>query len=142
MAETKMIPIGQDFDLNEMVRSLIQIYQAKGFEVTAMQMGNGVSISFSKDDGGIKKIAGLALGVTANITINNNALMVNFTDAEWTGKIIAAIIGVFLGWILLLIPFFTAGYGAVKQMDLPKTIGKDIQMFAGGGAPMGVQQWQ
>lgn len=135
MAETKMIPIGQDFDLNEMVRSLIQIYQAKGFEVTAMQTGNGVSISFSKDDDGIKKIAGLALGVTANITINNNALMVNFTDAEWTGKIIAAIIG----WFLLFIPLFTAGYGAVKQMDLPKTIGKDIQMFAGGGAPM---QWQ
>lgn len=137
MAETKMIPISPNFDLNEMVTTLVQMYQAKGFEVMAMPMGQGVSISFEKDDSGIKKFLGLALGVTANITINNNTLMINFTDAEWTGKIIAVALGVFL-----FIPFFTAGYGALKQSEFPKTIGKDIQIIAGGGTPIGVQQWQ
>ena len=105
MADTKMIPITEDFDLHKMVEQLLQTYRGKGFDVQAMQMGDGVSITFSKDDDGIKIC--WALGIKANISINNSTLMVNFSDAEWTGKIIA----VAVGWFLCLIPFIIGIYG-------------------------------
>lgn len=138
MADTKMIPIGDDFDLHSMVEELLQTYRGKGFDVQAMQMGNGVSITFSKDDDGIKKFVGLALGIKANITINKNTLMINFSDAEWTGKIIA----IAVGWFLCLVPAAIGVYGVVKQSELPKTIANDIQMVVGGGTFVGGQPWQ
>ena len=138
MAETKMVPIGSDFQMNDMVEKLVKMYQAKGFEVNAVQTGDVVSIKFSKDNDGIKKFVGLALEVTANLSISNstsgNTLMINFTDAEWTGKII----GLAVGWFLCLIPFFIAVYGAIKQSELPKTITNDIKtLISGGYIPFG-----
>lgn len=129
---TKMIPIGENFDLQHLVDQLIQNYRGKGFEVQAMQMGNGVSITFDKDNDGIKKFVGLALGIKATLSINNNMLMVTFSDAEWTGKIIALAVG----WFLCLIPFFIGIYGALQQSELPKKIATDIQMIVGGATPV------
>ncbi len=54
MADTKMIPIDGDFDLHRM--ELLQTYCGKGFDVQALQVGEGVSITFSKDDEGIKNL--------------------------------------------------------------------------------------
>lgn len=142
MADTKMFPIGENFDFNGMVEEIQQTYQAKGFDVSAMQMGQGVSITFAKDDDGIKKFVGLGLAVTANISINNNNLVINFTDAEWMGKLIALGAGLLLSALCVGIALlFTGGYGVVKQLDLPKMIGKDIQMIANGGATGG-QPWR
>ena len=134
MAETKMLPIGPDFNMNELVGRLTQKYQAQGFDVVPMQMGDSVSIKFSKDNDGIKKFVGLCLEVTANLSVNNGQLIINFTDAEWTGKII----GLAVGWFLCLIPFLIAIYGAVKQSEFPKTITNDIRaLMSGGSAPFG-----
>ena len=138
MADTKMIPIREDFDMHKTVERLLQTYRGKGFEAQAMQVGNGVSITFSKDDDGIKKYVGLALGIKANISINNNTLMINFSDAEWLGKIIA--LGV--GWVMCFVPFFIGVFGAVKQLELPKTISNDIQMIVGGATSISGQPWQ
>ncbi|MCL2003968.1 MAG: hypothetical protein FWG72_08200 [Oscillospiraceae bacterium] len=126
MADTKTFPIGPNFNMNEMVAKLTQLYQSKGFQVSQIQIGTSVTLTFDKDTDGIKKFVGLGLGIKANISINNNALIVNFSDAEWTGKII----GLAVGWVLCLIPFLLACYGAVQQSDLPKKIGNDIQMLA------------
>lgn len=132
--ETKMISIGPDFDMNGMVDKLTQMYRSKGFEVTAVQSGSAISVKFSKDEDGIKKFVGLGLEITANFTTNDNTLMINFSDAEWTGKII----GLAVGWLLCLIPLFIAGYGALQQSELPKKITNDIQMLlAGGTIPFG-----
>ena len=129
-----MISINPDFDMNEMVDQLTQMYRSKGFEVTAVQMGNGISVKFSKDEDGIKKFVGLGLEITANFTVNNNTLMINFSNAEWTSKII----GLAVGWFLCLVPFITAAYGAFQQSELPKKIANDIQMLlAGGTMPFG-----
>lgn len=139
MADTKMIPIPENFDFHKMVEQLLQTYRGKGFDVQAMQMGEGVSITFSKDDDdGIKKYVGLALGIKANISINDNTLIVNFSDAEWTGKIIALAVG----WFLCFIPFAIGIYGALKQSELPKTITNDIQMLVGGKSFVGGQPWK
>ena len=133
MSDSRMIPIGPDFDMQAMVAQIVQMYQAKGFTVSVMGFGAGVSMDFRKDDDGIKKWVGLALGVKANVTINNGTMMVDFTDAEWTGKIV----GLAVGWFLCLIPFIIAIVGCFKQSELPKTIANDITMVVGGG---GAQQ--
>lgn len=125
MADTKMIPINSDFNMDNMVSKFTQMYKAKGFDVVSTKMGSGVSIKISKDDDGIKKFVGLALGVTANITVSDNALMINFTDAEWVGKII----GICVGWFVCLIPAIIAVYGVIKQVEFPKTVANDIQMI-------------
>ncbi len=125
MADTKMIPINSNFNMDNMVSKFTQMYQAKGFDVVTTKMGSGVSIKLSKDDDGIKKFVGLALGVTANITINDNSLIINFTDAEWVGKII----GICVGCIVCLFPALIAVYGVIKQSEFPKTITNDIQML-------------
>ena len=127
MADTKIVAIRPDFNMNDLVNRLTQLYRQKGFEVTPMQIGNGISIQLSKDNSGIKKFVGLALGVTVNITVNEsaNALYLTFTDAEWTGKIV----GLAVGWFLCLIPFCIAIYGCVKQSEFPNEITNDIRML-------------
>jgi len=130
MAATTMFPISPNFNMQELITKITQMYQAKGFTVMAMPMGSGASIDFRKDDGGIKKYVGLALGVKANMMIQGETLIVNYSDAEWTGKIVGFIIGWFMCWI----PCITAIIGSLKQSDLPKQIGTDLQMLAGGAA--------
>ncbi len=125
MADTKMFPVSSNFDIVAMVEKLTQTYRTKGFEVTSMKSGTGYSVTFSKDEEGIKKFVGLGLEITANLSVNENSLIVNFSGAEWTGKII----GLVVGWILCFIPFCIAIYGSVKQSNFPKDITQDIQMI-------------
>lgn len=129
MATITMFPMPQNFNLQEVVEKVTQMYQAKGFAVTAMPMGAGASIDFKKNDGGIQKFVGLTLGVKANILIQGENIVVNYTDAEWTSKIIGFVVGWFLCWI----PWITAIVGCVQQVELPKSIGNDIQMLASSG---------
>lgn len=134
MADSKMLPIGPDFHMDETVKKIVEMYRAKGFDVTPVQLGSSVSIKFSKDEDGVKKFIGLGLEITANFSLSENMLMISFSDAEWTGKII----GLAVGWFFCLIPMFIAGYGCAKQSELPKTIANDVQMLlAGGTIPFG-----
>ncbi len=128
MADSKMLPLGPNFNFNYTISQFVQMYQSKGFQVTSHTdaMGQAV-VTISKDIDSIKKYVGLALGVTANFSVNNNTLIINYTDEEWTGKIVGFIIGWFLCWI----PCATSIYGAVKQFDLPKQIGSDVTSLMG-----------
>ena len=131
MADTVMFPVAPGFNLQELTAKVMQTYQFKGFAVNAVPMGAGVSIDFRKGDSGITKYLGLALGIRANIMLQNGILVVNFCDAEWTGKII----GLAIGWIICFIPFITAIVGCVQQSALPTSIGNDIQMISSSVVP-------
>ena len=126
-----MFNVTPDFNMHEMVAKLTQMYQAKGFLVSTMPVGNGVTMDFSKDDSGIKKIAGLALGVKANISVNSGTLTVSYTEAEWTGKIIAGVVGLFLCWVVCI----TAIVGCVNQSSLETRISNDIRLLVGNNVP-------
>lgn len=128
MSDTVMFPAPPNLDIQDLVGRITQMYQAKGFAVMAMPVGAGASIDFRKDDSGIKKYIGLALGIKANIMPQDGNLIVNFTDAEWTGKIV----GLAVGWVFCLIPFITAIVGCVNQSGLPQSIGNDIRMLVSG----------
>jgi hypothetical protein len=133
MASSKMFPIPPDFDMREMVEKITQMYRAKGFMVTAIPMGAGASIDFRKNDGGIQKFVGLALGIKANIMVQNESMIVNFSDAEWMGKIVALTVG----WFLCAVPAILGLVGCVQQASFPNTVGNDIQMIVGGVSTYG-----
>ena len=127
MSNSKTIPTQENFNLQNTIDRVVQLYQNKGFSVSVMPMGTGVSIDFRKDDGGIKKFIGLALGIKANIMVHERMIVVDFVDAEWTGKILALAVG----WIFCFIPFITGIIGCIKQSELPNSIGNDIHMSVG-----------
>lgn len=125
MANTLMLNVPQGFDITAMGERLRETYQAKGFNVNLMTMNNCVKLQFDKNCGGINMLLGLGKGITATCTAQGDSLIVNYSDGDWTGKII----GLCVGWFLCFIPFITAIVGCVGQNSLPKDINNDITMI-------------
>lgn len=126
MAQSTMINVGTDFDLGLFAQKLAETWQAKGFTVQVANLGNSVSIVFDKGVGGINMLLGLGQGITANCTVNNGTMIINYTDGDWTGKVI----GIVVGWLLCLVPMVCSIIGSVRQLGLPKRIGNDALMIA------------
>ncbi len=125
MANTFMLNVPEGFDIIRMGERLRETYQAKGFTVTMANLNNCVRITFDKGCGGINMLLGLGKGITATCSVQGNSLIVNYSDGDWTGKIV----GLVVGWILCLIPFITAIIGCIGQSQLPKDISNDIMMI-------------
>lgn len=126
MASGFMLNVNEKFQLQAFCNQLAESYRAKGFMVnSAIMNSNTAQMVFDKGTGGINMLLGLGQGIKANITLSNGTLMVNFTDGDWTGKII----GLVVGWILCFVPFITAIVGCVKQSNLPKDIQNDATML-------------
>lgn len=126
MADNLMLNVAENFDVNAMAQQLADMYRAQGFTVNVANMKNSVIMEFDKGVGGINMILGMDLGVKATMTVNNNTLMVNYSDAAWTGKII----GLAVGWIICFVPFITAIIGCIKQSKFPKEISSNITMLS------------
>lgn len=127
MADSFMANVPSNFDMNNFVQALRDTYMAKGFSVNAMGMGNTARIVFDKGCGGINMLLGLGKGITANCMFQNGMLIINYTDADWTSKIV----GLCVGWFLCLIPFITSIVGCINQSGLTKEINNDITMILG-----------
>ncbi len=127
MANTLMMNVSEGFDLQKMGEELRDTYMAKGYTVQLMKMKNGLRIRIEKNCGGANMLLGLGQGITATCMLQNNEnLIVNYSEADWTGKII----GLAVGWILCFIPFITAIIGCIKQSSFSKEIDQDIMMIA------------
>lgn len=127
MADSLMVNVPENFNLEAMTQQLADMYRSKGFTVNVANLNNSVILEFDKGVGGINMILGMDLGIKATCSINNNNLIVNYSNAAWTGKII----GICVGWFLCLVPFITAIIGAIKQSKFPKEISNDITMMIG-----------
>ncbi|MBR6514185.1 MAG: hypothetical protein IKT46_05045 [Clostridia bacterium] len=131
MAENTMLNVGPNFDMDLFVKRLTEAFGAKGFSVNPVKLGESYSVTFEKGVGGINTVLGMGVGIKANISRNGDALMITYTDAEWTSKIIGIAIGWVFGWsVIFLIPLVTAIIGAINQMNLPKNIGNEATMIA------------
>ncbi len=120
---TRVVPVDPNFDLNRLVVELTGVYTAKGFTVTSVPLPTGVTMTFAKSDEGFKKYVGLGLGITLYINVpGDNTIILSYSDAEWSGKIVA----VAVGWLVCLIPLITGVVGIVNQLELPKKITNDI----------------
>ena len=125
MASNFMLNVSPEFNMEAFSEQLANLYRARGYVVTVANMNGNAIISFEKNIGGINTVLGLGEGVKANCMVNNGVLNITFTDAEWTSKIIGAVIG----WFLCLIPLITAIIGVVRQTSLPKNIENDVRMM-------------
>ena len=124
---TIMLNVREGFDLKKLTEQLAEMYRAKGFSMNATSFNDSEMLVFDKGIGGINMLLGMDLGIKATFTIQNEkTLIVTFSDAAWTGKII----GLCVGWVVCAVPFFTAIYGAVKQSQFPKDLQNDITMLA------------
>lgn len=128
MANTFMMNAPVNFDLRYLGQRLREIYQMKGYVVTMAGGPTNLRIQFEKDCGGINMLLGLGKGITANCFIQNGSLVVNYSDGDWTGKIV----GLLVGWFLCMVPFITAIIGCVQQSGLPGEINRDIMQIMNG----------
>lgn len=117
--------VTNNFSMEKLGYELQGKYRSKGFQVNIATINNGLIVQFDKGCGGINTFLGLGKGITANCTLQGNTLIVNYTNPEWTGKII----GLAIGWILCFVPFITSLIGCMGQLSLPKEINTDIMII-------------
>lgn len=126
MANSVMVNVGKNFDLNSFAEQLANKYRAEGYNVNVANLNNSLFITFEKNTGGINMVLGLGEGIKASCMVSNGTMNISFSDGDWTGKIV----GFIVGWFVCFIPIITALIGTIKQSSLPKKIGTDATMIA------------
>ena len=121
-----MFNVVENFDVQTLGFKLRDLYASKGFNAVVLNaFGPNITLRLEQGVGGINALLGNCKGITVNITLQGNMLIVNYTDAEWTSKITALVVGFFL----CLIPFVTGIIGSIGQNNLPGEITRDITML-------------
>ncbi len=126
MASNFSVNVPANFELEQFANEIAQQYIGQGFQVRTMITKNSARIVFDKKCGGINNVLGLGQGITATCTISgkeHDILSVNFSNGDWIGKVIGAIVGLFC-----CVPLVTAIIGTVKQLSLPKDVADDMQV--------------
>lgn len=95
----------------------------KGMEVQSSQTTDGYVMQASQPKDGWKTLTGMRLAVTVQMAVMENHLNVTVGEGQWSDKIGAGAIGLFIAWPLAI----TAGMGAFKQKKLPAEIFQVIE---------------
>lgn len=130
MAESRVF-ILNGTDLQTIVTRLEGFFRSeKGMEVQSSQTTEGYVMQASQPKDGWKTISGMRLAVTVQMTVMGNQLNVMIGEGEWSDKLGAGAIGLFVAWPLAI----TAGIGAFKQKKLPAEIFQVIEncIMSGG----------
>lgn len=105
----------------------------KGMEVQSSQTTDGYVMQASQPKDGWKTLTGMRLAVTVQMAVMENRLNVTVGEGQWSDKIGAGAIGLFIAWPLAI----TAGMGAFKQKKLPAEIFQVIEnCIMTGGQPV------
>lgn len=132
MSENLIMNVPQDFNLDSFVAQLASDYQSEGYNVNVVNLYGTKKIQIKKDCSGFKNFMGLSQEISANCSVSNGALTITYSDASWTFKIIALVIGLFLGLCAIGIPFLICSImGIVKQISLPKKISEKSTVIIG-----------
>ena len=103
-------------DMQKIVTRLEGFFRTeKGMEVQSSETTEGYVMQASQPKDGWKTLTGMRLAVTVQMTVMGNQLNVNIGEGQWSDKIGAGAIGLFVAWPLAI----TAGMGAFKQKKLP-----------------------
>ena len=105
----------------------------KGMEVQSSQTTDGYVRQARQPKDGWKTLTGMRLAVTVQMAVMENHLNVTVGEGQWSDKIGAGAIGLFIAWPLAI----TAGMGAFKQKRLPAEIFQVIEnCIMTGGQPV------
>lgn len=95
----------------------------KGMEVQSSQTTDGYVMQASQPKDGWKTLTGMRLAVTVQMAVMGEQMNVTVGEGQWSDKIGAGAIGLFVAWPLAI----TAGMGAFKQKKLPAEIFQAIE---------------
>ncbi len=138
MSNSLMLNVAEDFDVNQFVTQVRDTYQAKGFNVQAMAMGNSVRIRLEKGMNGFSLIMGMGQAVTANCMFQGENIVVNFDEYAWVDKLVGWLLNFvlliipFIGWVACVARFICIVIGVVRQVSLSKNVKNDMAMIISG----------
>lgn len=105
----------------------------KGMDVQSSQTTDGYVMQASQPKDGWKTLTGMRLAVTVQMAVAGDQLNVSVGEGQWSDKIGAGAIGLFVAWPLAI----TAGMGAYKQKKLPSEVFQVIEnTIMTGGQPV------
>ena len=105
----------------------------KGMEVQSSQTTDGFVMQASQPKDGWKTLTGMRLAITVQMTVMGDKLNVSIGEGQWSDKIGAGAVGLFIAWPLAI----TAGMGALKQKKLPGEVFQVIEnTIIAGGQPV------
>ncbi len=95
----------------------------KSMEVQSSKTADGYVIQASQPKDGWKTLTGMRLALTVQMAVTGEQMNVTVGEGQWSDKIGAGAIGLFVAWPLAI----TAGMGAFKQKKLPAEIFQVIE---------------
>lgn len=105
----------------------------KGMDAQSSQTTDGYVMQASQPKDGWKTLTGMRLAVTVQMAAAGDQLNVSIGEGQWSDKIGAGAIGLFVAWPLAI----TAGMGAYKQKKLPFEVFQVIEnTIMTGGQPV------
>lgn len=105
----------------------------KGMDAQSSQTTDGYVIQASQPKDGWRTLTGMRLAVTVQMAVAGDQLNVSIGEGQWSDKIGAGAIGLFVAWPLAI----TAGMGAYKQKKLPFEVFQVIEnTIMTGGQPV------
>lgn len=105
----------------------------KGMDVQSSQTTDGYVMQASQPKDGWRTLTGMRLAVTVQMAAAGDQLNVSIGEGQWSDKIGAGAIGLFVAWPLAI----TAGMGAYKQKKLPFEVFQVIEnTIMTGGQPV------
>ena len=105
----------------------------KGMEVQSSQTTDGYVMQASQPKDGWKTLTGMRLAIAVQMAVMGDKLNVSIGEGQWSDKIGAGAVGLFIAWPLAI----TAGMGALKQKKLPGEVFQVIEnTIIAGGQPV------
>ena len=123
-------------EVSQIVTRLENFFRTeKGMEVQSSQTTDGYVMQASQPKDGWKTLTGMRLALTVQMAVMGDKLNVSIGEGQWSDKIGAGAIGLFVAWPLAI----TAGMGALKQKKLPGEVFQAIEnTIMTGGKPVAV----
>ena len=121
-------------EVSQIVTRLENFFRTeKGMEVQSSQTTDGYVMQASQPKDGWKTLTGMRLALTVQMAVMGDKLNVSIGEGQWSDKIGAGAIGLFVAWPLAI----TAGMGALKQKKLPGEVFQVIEnAIMTGGKPV------
>lgn len=121
-------------EVSQIVNRLENFFRTeKGMEVQSSQTTDGYVMQASQPKDGWKTLTGMRLAITVQMAVMGDKLNVSIGEGQWSDKIGAGAIGLFVAWPLAI----TAGMGAFKQKKLPGEVFQVIEnAIMTGGKPV------
>lgn len=138
MTETRVFMLN-GMQVQDIVTRLEGFFRTeKGMDVQSSQTTDGYVMQASQPKDGWKTLTGMRLAVTVQMAVAGDQLNVSIGEGQWSDKIGAGAIGLFVAWPLAI----TAGMGAYKQKKLPSEVFQVIEntIMTGGTAGGGVRR--